>query len=139
MSGWDDQLPPRDRSEAQEWRPTRSSGGGWVDVRSVLGTPFPDAKGILERLQAICQERVAAGDRAFLYRGMEGWIDPAPVLRQRRQVGLVGPSAEERVRAICRQRFAAGDKAFSYPGIVEDIAAEKAEPIGANRVPGQEG
>jgi hypothetical protein len=44
----------------------------------------------------------------------------------------------ERLEAICREHYAAGDKRYAYPGIVEDIAAEKAEPVGP-RQPGEEG
>jgi len=71
----------------------------------------------------------------------DGWVDVTAERQRSRAADPVAVSALERVKAICRQRFAAGDKAFSYPGIVEDIAAEKAEKaelVGA-RQPGEEG
>jgi hypothetical protein len=68
----------------------------------------------------------------------DGWVDVTAERQRRREPDPVTVSALERVRAICRQRYGAGDKAFSYPGIVEDIAAEKAELVGA-RQPGEEG
>ena len=71
MSGWDDQLPPRDRSEAQEWRPREAGGAGRFDLGARGHIPFPNARGFLERLQMICREHYAVGDKRYHYPGIE--------------------------------------------------------------------
>ena len=73
MTGWDNELPPQDRSDVQEWH----AGSGWVrrGRDAPRGhVPYPEAKGILERLQAICREHYAVGDKSFHYPGIEADI-----------------------------------------------------------------
>ena len=62
---------PRPEPQAEEWQP----GAGWTKrPKQRREAPYPNAASTIERLQAICREHYAVGDKSFHYPGIEADI-----------------------------------------------------------------
>lgn len=67
----------------------------WTDVDETRHVPFPNAKGLLERLQAICREHYAVGQKEFAYPGIEDDIRAENAAAKAELVGSARVPGEE--------------------------------------------